>query len=285
MAERPRFRRAASSRAALGLGLGLGLLAPGPGAAQEPDAESWRIERLDERVELPAGAALEVENPLGEIRVRVGEAGTVEVHAVVQRHAEDGRAPKVAIEDVPSGKKIVATFAAGAPGLASPDFARRRIDLAVAVPPNTALGLRTDSGLIEVKGGVGNLEAESVSGDVRLWVGRPVRVRTERGAIAAYLLGRSWAQSASFETRTGPIEVELPARADVDLRLETSGRLATDYSVEVEWTGRLHKRATGRIGGGGAEVRLRSENGPLAILRRMPGGSEAPALESDRQLR
>lgn len=285
--ERASRRRAEPQRLAAALGLlGAALLVAAGAPAQQPPAESdWRIDRIDERVELAAGAAVEVENLLGEIRVRVGDAKAMDVHAVVQRHAKDPREPKVGFAEGPAGQRIVASFTEGGAEAALPEFARRRIDLVVTVPPGTALELRSDADLIEVKGDVGDLVAESASGDLRLWLGRPARVRTDRGSIFAYLLGDGWSLPASFETLTGPIEVELPATADVDLRLETTGRISTDYTVAVEWTGRRHKRATGRVGQGGPEVVLRSENGPVAALRRMPGGLGDSGLDPDQALR
>jgi hypothetical protein len=265
--------------------VGAVLLGAAGAPAQEPLGESdWRIDRFDERVDLAAGAAVAVENLVGEIRVRVGDASELDLHAIVQRHAKDSREPRVAVSDGPVGKRVVASFAEGNPGAPLPELDRRRIDIVVTVPPGTALDLRSDAGLIEVKGAVGDLAAESIRGDLRLWVERSTRARTERGSISAFLLGDGWSQSATFETLTGAIEVELPATADVDLRLETTGRISTDYTVAVEWTGRRHKLATGRVGEGGPEVLLRSENGPVAVLRRMPGGSGA-ALEVERHLR
>lgn len=284
--ERAGRRRAEPQRLATALGLVVAALLVAAGApAQEPAGESdWLIERIDERADLAAGAAVEVENLLGEIRVRVGDAGAMDVHAVVQRHAKDSREPKVGFTEVPAGLRVVASFAEEDAEAKLPDFARRRIDLVITVPPGTGLDLRSDAGLIEVKGEVGDLAAESVKGDLRLWVARSARVRTERGSISAFLLGDGWSLPATFETLGGSIEVELPAAADVDLRLETTGRISTDYTIAVEWTGRRHKRATGRVGEGGPEVLLRSENGPVAVLRRMAGGSGA-ALEVERHLR
>jgi len=239
-------------------------------AFSEPGAEEWTIERIDRELEVHGDGPLSLENLHGDLRVRIGSPGHIEAHAVVQRHSEDPRRAELETTDEHNGGLRV-TFDGADGGETPRSWERRRVDLAVAVPPGSDLRLRTSSGLIEVKGAVGTVDADSGTGEVRLWTASPCRVRTHEGPIFAYLLGEPWSQAARFESVNGSIEVELPPSADVLLEAETSGRLTTDFSVEISWPGQRRKRATARLGAASAKVLAKSENGAIALLRRLPG--------------
>src|SRR5690606_131684 len=98
-------------------------------------------------------------------------------------------------------------------------------------------------GRIEAKGGIGALEAETAGGEVRLWIEHEATVRSDGGSIEANLLGDRWREASRFESRSGDIQILFPPQADVEVRLETSGDLITDYSLEVERVGEVRKRA------------------------------------------
>lgn len=242
--------------------------------ARRPDA--WTILRSDREAAAPAGGEVEVENPFGDVRVRVGEPERVSVHAVVQRAEADPREARVAIGEHDRTLRISVEFDDAAATSAREGWDRRRVDLTVAVPAGSPLRVTTRGGLIEIKGGVGELHASTETGEVRLWIERAATVRTDRGPIRANLLGERWNAPARFETVTGDVDVLFPANADAEVQLETAGDLTTDYSLEVGRIGELRKRATARLGAGGARVVLRSERGDLAIRRRIGAGA-APA--------
>jgi hypothetical protein len=243
-----------------------------PGApAQETDESpvDWSIERFDRATAAPEGATVAIENRYGDVRVRLGAGGRVEVHSVAQRHEADPRSARVSSE-VRGGEVLVAVaFDDGAARVPEPTWSRRRVDLVVAIPPGSPVRVTTDAGRIEVKGGVGELEAESASGEIRLWIERAATVRGGHGRIEANLLGDRWREPLRLESSSGDVEVLFPPRADVEVRLETSGDLTTDYSLEVERVGERRKRAIARLGAGGARVVLASQSGGLAIRRRI----------------
>lgn len=257
----------------------LALLATAASAvAQEsaPRPDDWTILRSDREATAPAGAEVVVENPFGDVRVRVGESERVSVHAVVQRAEADPREARVAIGELDRSLQVSVGFDDAAAASVREGWERRRVDLSVAVPAGSPLRVTTRGGLIEIKGGVGELHADSQAGEVRLWIEREATVRTVRGTIQANLLGERWSAPASFETVTGDVDVHFPANADVEVHLETAGDLTTDYSLEVGRLGELRKRATARLGAGGARVVLRSERGNLAIRRRIGTGAAPP---------
>ncbi len=237
-------------------------------AAQPPPSpDAWSIEREEREVKVVAGARVVVENLFGDLRVRGGEAGRLQLWSVGQRHADDPR--PWTIETTSSEGAVTVRIAppAAAPGAAetAAEWTKRRLDLTLFVPSTAPLALRTESGLIEVKGIAAPVEARSVAGEQRFWVGGALDARSDRGALRAVLQAAAWGAPSRLETVTGAISVELRPGAAARLVLETQGELTTDFSITVERLGQLSKRAVAELGGGGAEIRLISQRGDLKI--------------------
>jgi len=235
-------------------------LAAVAGGEAPPD---WRIERIDRIEKLAPRAPVRVENRHGDLRVRVGAAGELALHGVAQRAAPD--APLgLLVEAEDGGWAVRVAPPAGDAGGDS----RRRLDLAIAVPADTPLVLASGAGLIEARGFAAPVRATSGAGEIRLRGSGEVDASSESGAVRMAFHPRLPAAPSRFATSTASIEVELPPGADATARLETSGRLTTDFSLAVERVGPLTKRATARLGRGGPELRLVSRTGDLALLER-----------------
>jgi hypothetical protein len=254
------------------------LVAAGVGAvrAQDPPAlEEWSIERIERELPLDAGLPIEIDNPFGDLRLRAGDDDRVVVIAAVQRHRDDPERERLTLERSPGGARIAAAFdRAEADRL--PAWSRRRIDLAIAVPPGARVIARTVDGLVEVKGHGGELEVDTKSGAVRLWVSGSPRVRTDSGRIDAYLTAPGWSRAATFESSTGDVTVSFPPEAAAVAILESRGVFGTQFSLDVERLGPETRRGRARIGKGGPEVRLTSRTGELRILEHL-----GPGLRTD----
>lgn len=241
----------------------------GPG----PTLEEWTIERIERELPIRGGALpIEISNPLGDLRIRVGDDDRLAVIAAVQRHRDDPERERLILEADLERVRIGAAFAP-VEATRSPAWSRRRIDLAVAVPRGARVVARTVDGLVEVKGHAGELEIETAAGEIRLWIAGSPRVRTNSGAIAAYLTSPGWSRVATFESSTGNILVSFPPRAAADVVLESRGAFATHFSVEIEKLGPERRRGRARLGAGGPEVRLTSRTGELRILEHLGPGS------------
>ena len=238
-------------------------------AAAQPSSppNSWSIEREQREVKVVAGARVVVENLFGDVRVRGGDAGRLQLWSVGQRHADDPRPWTIESASV-DGVVTVRIAPPAAPPVAAEEAAewrKRRLDLTLFVPPESPLALRTENGLIEAKGINAPVEARSVAGEQRFWVGGVLDARSERGALRAVLQTDAWSAPSRLETVTGAIAVELRPGAAARLVLETQGELTSDFSIAVERLGQLSKRAVAVLGGGGAEIRLTSQRGDLKI--------------------
>ena len=259
------YRCPAVLATALSLSLGAGLA-----GAQSPEMKDWKVERTDRTVEVPPGSAIQVENPWGQLRVRAGRDGQIQMVANAQRHAEDPREPL--IELLEEGEGVVVrvgwTDAEELPSEIPASWQKRRVDLAVLVPKKAALALETRDGLVQLKGPEGDVTVRTESGDVTLRTPGAVDVTNERGSVFLQLLSKSWATGSRVKTKTGEIVANLRNGLNARVEIETSGEITTDYSVEIEQAPHPSKRKTAVavLGEGGPLMTIESDRGPVKIL-------------------
>lgn len=251
--------------------------AESPARAETPPAlEEWSIERVERELAIREEVPIEIENPIGDLRIRAGDDDRVLVVAAVQRHRDDPGRERLMLEESSGRVRIAAAFEPDEV-VRTPAWSRRRIDLAIAVPPGARVVARTVDGLVEVKGHAGALEADTRSGAVRLWISGSPRVRTESGKIEVYLTAPGWSRSATLESATGDVMISFPPEAAADVILEGRGIFGTQVSLAVERLGPETRRGRARIGKGGPEVRLTSRTGELRILEHLgPGQRSEP---------
>lgn len=241
---------------------GEGLLA---GVEPTATADPWRIERIDLDQKLVASASVSVENLYGDLRVRTGGRGELSVHGVLQR-AEADDALRIDLVAEAKGWRVRVVE----PGPSkSHEGPARRADLAILVPADTPLSLRTANGLVEVRGFTAALSAETSTGEIRLRGSGAVKARSDRGAVRLAFHPVAPEGPSQLETSSGDIEVELPPRSNAEARMETQGRLTTDFTLVVERVGPLTKRAHAKLGSGGPEIKLLSRTGDLRLLERL----------------
>lgn len=129
------------------------------------------------------------------------------------------------------------------------------------------LEARTSGGGIDVDGVDGNLIAHTSGGHLRLLnVSGSLVGDTSGGPIVAELT-RQLTDRVELRTSGGGIKLSVPAGFKANLDASTSGgHVYTDIPVTVH--GHLSKSSiTGKINGGGPEVRLRSSGGGIRITQ------------------
>jgi len=96
-----------------------------------------------------------------------------------------------------------------------------------------------------------------------------VDVRSERGKTMALLESGVTDRDQRFESVTGDIEVTVYEDAGHDVRIATSGRISTDFSLEIE-----HRRfeepgkhGTATLGSGGPGLTMTSKRGAIGLVR------------------
>jgi hypothetical protein len=156
------------------------------------------------------------------------------------------------------------------------------LDLEIQVPPASSLALSVTNGEeIVVVGIGGELELHNTNGDIRVEdaVG-PVNANTLNGDIHVTFAGALPGTPMSFSTLNGDIDLKLPRSAKLDVRLRSDhGEIYSDFDVtllpkapEIERDrskGRYRvsvvKELTGKIGGGGPELFLKTFNGDIVL--------------------
>ncbi|HXV78068.1 MAG TPA: DUF4097 family beta strand repeat-containing protein [Candidatus Polarisedimenticolaceae bacterium] len=231
---------------------------PASVSAADPD---WRKESLDWLEPIEPGGVVRVVNPLGDVHARFGGyEARVELLAVVQHDAARSAPPEVVIEHDGGGLRVAAR--GDAPG--------QRVDLVLFVPRGSPFDARTERGDIELKGLEGDVTLQSIEGDVTL---RSVRGRvdakTARGTLSAALEAGVTNDPQNLTTETGEIEVHLWDDANFTVRIETSGEISTDFSLEIEHLPFAEPGKLGRavVGRGGPQLHLSSKRGRVRLLR------------------
>jgi len=239
---------------------------PAPTAAADP------VERVSWQGELTGASLLEVSNPFGDLRLRYGGSGrTVEVSVALQQLDPAGSRLELVVneKDDPATVRVVRNAAAEPPP-ATHGEDHSRADMVVMVPRGIAVRAWTDRGLAESVGLESDVELETSAGQIRVRSTRGrVTARSERGDISAMLLAGVTKAPQRFSTVTGSIEVWVTDRCAFDVALATSGRLITDFSMQVEHRDREEpdKVGTAKVGSGGQTLELWSRRGDLSIRR------------------
>jgi hypothetical protein len=243
------------------------------------------VENISWRGEIENASRLEVYNRFGDVRLRFGGTGRmVEVTAAVQQLDPSGSRLEVTVDDTsdPATVSVVRNQPKGS----NPDGGevdRSRADLVVLVPAGLAVVARGERGLVDCRGLESDVDLATVSGPIRVrsTSGR-VTAHSDRGEIAAVLTAGVTEAPQSLETITGSIEVWVNDTAALDVTLATSGRLTSDFSMQVSHHDREEpdKVATVKVGAGGRHLELASRRGDLALRRLMAVEELTPGAES-----
>jgi len=161
----------------------------------------------------------------------------------------------------------------------------RAADLRLRVPVQTSLELKTvNNGDIVIQGVDGEHELNNVNGSIEArGVSGSVVASTTNGDVDVELVRPAEDKPMAFSSLNGDVEIELPADTRVTLRLRSDrGDILTDFDVDlsrrppkvetsrdgdtfrVEVEGEVY----GTIGGGGAELTVKTYNGDIVIRQR-----------------
>ena len=248
-----------------------------PGAAQDA------IVRSDFAATLPSGQPITIDNPYGDVHVRFGGfEHKVDGHVVLQE--PKGAAHIMLAPSVVDGRYTVA------PRLPASAILRdgQRLDMSVFVPEGHDLQVRTEQGLIDVRGVHGNVEMDTVAGDITLrGIKGAVQAQTRDGTIEASLEHAPAGARQRLATTTGQMQVGVDDRLDAAVQMATSAQFATDYSIQVERrTGQEpNKVARTVIGENHSTLALDSRRGEIRLLRRAGFTSVGDAADADAEER
>ncbi len=163
----------------------------------------------------------------------------------------------------------------------------RTVDLEVRVPEGSALQLSTvNDGELVVEGISGELDLSNTNGDITVKNARgPVNANTVNGDITVDFAGALAAAPMAFSTLNGDVDLSLPPDARLNVRLRSdNGDIYSDFDVAIvtedvrgpvepnhgkgKYRVSIAKELTGKIGGGGPEIFLKTFNGDVVLRKR-----------------
>jgi hypothetical protein len=141
------------------------------------------------------------------------------------------------------------------------------VNFAVRVPSGLRFAGRTVNGSVETGALVGDVEAHTVNGEIRVSATGYAEARTVNGSIIASLGSADWPRPLAFHTVNGSITLNLPPEIGAMVNAETlNGSINTNFEVTVE--GRFsRRRMNGTIGDGRHQLSLKTVNGSINIRR------------------
>jgi hypothetical protein len=157
--------------------------------------------------------------------------------------------------------------------------------LAITVPADTSLNLKSYNGSISVEGVRGEIDASSHNGRITLTgVSGTVVANAFNGALKVALDRVDPAKPMSFSTFNGPIDVTFPADLKANIKLKTNhGDVFSDFDIRLtgghplteknntpdgKFRLRTDRTIYGEINGGGPEVSFQSFNGRIMLRKK-----------------
>lgn len=239
--------------------------------------ESGREEKAFEwSGRLPDGAWLRIRNMNGEVRVAAGSSDRVEVVADKSWRRGDPRDVRFDVQRDGDSVTICALWYESSSCSATSYRSRSSGDhsndvsvtFTVRVPRGVRIDVATVNGEVSIRDASAEVAARTVNGSVDVVTSRgPVSAKTVNGGIDVRVGQLDERGDMEFETVNGSISVELPAgfNGDIDMRT-VNGELRSDFPLQL--SGRISpRRLRATIGSGGREVRLRTVNGGIELVR------------------
>jgi hypothetical protein len=241
----------------------LAVISAAPAAAQD---FSWR------KV-VPAGKAIEIKGVIGDISATPASGNQVEVVAHKSARRSDPASVEIKVVEHAEGVTICAIYEddndcdAGANGNSSSYENDTHVDFEVRVPRGVLFTGRTVIGDIEARDLSADVDASSVTGNVRVTTTGLVYASSVSGSLFIRMGRTDWSNTLSFTTVSGDIELELPADLNSAVSFSTvSGDLDSDWPMQIGQRTR-NGRINGTIGSGGRKLSFSTVSGDVELRK------------------
>lgn len=220
------------------------------------------------------GKTVEIKGINGGIEASGTTGGEVTLAATKKGKRSDPSEVKIEVVEHAGGVTICAVYpSTGRPNECTPGEGGRmkvkkndvNVKFDVRIPPGVQFVGRTVNGGIIARGIEADAEAHTVNGGVEVEAAGTARAETVNGGISARLGRADWDGTLKLKTVNGGIEVNLPAKAAVNVKASTvNGHIDTDFPLTVQ--GKIgRRRIEGSIGGGGPLLEMETVNGSIEL--------------------
>jgi DUF4097 and DUF4098 domain-containing protein YvlB len=267
--------------------LGLGLLAALALAASDATrAQSSRPEVTEEfhqTYPLTSEGRVSLTNINGGVRVSVWDRGEVKVDAVKRAYTQERLQEAKINVDAGAGYVRVETE--------YPDYHWRddgerhenpaSVEYTLTVPRGARLDdINLVNGSLTIEGVTGPVHASSVNGRVTArGLTGTVNLSVVNGNLEATLDRLNESGTVSLTSVNGPLSVTIPSDSNATVHANTiRGRINNDFNLPVREGEYVGRDLEGRLGQGGARVRLSNVNGSITIHRANDNRPLSPAV-------
>lgn len=218
-----------------------------------------------EKLPAPTGTLAVDASPNGGAAVTAWSGDGLEVHERIEASAESEDDAR----DIASRIHLITSGTIHAEGPSSGRHQSWAVSFVVYAPAHTDLRLETENGPIAVRRMVGRMDLGAENGPIVLdEVGGDVHARTTNGPLTVSLTGDRWqGRQLDAETTNGPVVLHLPASFAAHLETGTvNGPMTIDFPITLQ--GRIGRRISTDLNGGGPTIRAITTNGPVVVDRR-----------------
>jgi hypothetical protein len=256
------------------IAFGLTLLAMVAGTTYPTARSSRTSEEFRQSYELTPNGTVSLHNINGNLKVETWNKNEVSIEAL--KTADDkSDLDELKIEVEASNDKVAIDTK-----YPEDDNGRRGhncgVDYTLTIPEGATISdINVVNGEVEISGVKGKVTASTVNGAIHAGgLARGCDFETVNGSIEAAMDALSAGEDSRLKSVNGRIVLYLPENPDVDIEARTTmGRIADDFGLESSRDTEEHPYVKvgdslrGKIGKGGASVRIETVNGAIRILK------------------
>jgi DUF4097 and DUF4098 domain-containing protein YvlB len=220
---------------------------------------------------MAAGQVLRIKNIQGDISATPASGNEAEVVARIHSSTRGPRDVEIEVVESSEGITICAVYEntndCEPSGRTYSNGERRdHVEFEVRVPRGVEFRVSTVSGDVEARGMTADVEAGSVSGNVRVETTGFPYASSVSGSVHVKLARADWEGTLSLTTVSGDITLEVPdLNATVNFNT-VSGDLDSDWPITLKSSG-SRRNLGGTIGSGGRKLSLTTVSGDVALIR------------------
>jgi DUF4097 and DUF4098 domain-containing protein YvlB len=248
----------------------LALTAAGDARAQ---SRPELTEEFHQTYPLAGEGRVSLSNINGDVRVAAWDRNEVKVDAVKRAYVQERlQEARIDVEASPAYVHIETKYPESS--WSGRDRDRRdepaSVEYTLTVPRGATLDqVSLVNGGLTIEGLAGPVRASSVNGRVSArGLKGAVNLSVVNGRLEATLDGLGESGAVMLKAVNGPVVLTIPSDSNATLRASTvSGSIGNDFNLPVRVGEYVGRDLEGRLGQGGARVRLENVNGPISIRR------------------